>query len=182
MPEERILSADSHVVEPADVWTARIEKRYADRAPRIINEVGDRKGDFFVAEGLTPFPVAAFAVAGVDPKEYKEKMAYGYWGVRPGAWDPVERIKDQERDGVMGEMERAAKRGLKGAMIWGEAPAERPYGDRSYDRFWAAAQNLGMPVSLHILTERKSTGVDRSTGVMTYYPSLHHGVQKSIAG
>lgn len=240
MPEERILSADSHVVEPADVWTARIEKRYADRAPRIINEVGSRKGDFFVAEGLMPFPVAAFAVAGVDPKEYKEKMAYGYWGVRPGAWDPVERIKDQERDGVMGEvlypslgmqlfqledgglraasfaayndwladycahdrrrlagvalialddseqatreMERTAKKGLKGAMIWGEAPAERPYGDRSYDRFWATAQNLGMPVSLHILTERKSTGVDRSAGVMTYYPSLHHGVQKSIAG
>ncbi len=98
MPEERILSADSHVVEPADVWTARIEKRYADRAPRIINEVGDRKGDFFVAEGLTPFPVAAFAVAGVDPKEYKEKMAYGYWGVRPGAWDPVERIKEKTAD------------------------------------------------------------------------------------
>ncbi|MGH7934236.1 MAG: amidohydrolase family protein [Candidatus Binataceae bacterium] len=239
MLPQRILSADSHVVEPADVWTARIDGRFRDRAPRIIDEVGHRKGDFFVAEGLTPFPVAAFAVAGVDPKEYREKMSGGYSGVRPSAWDPAERIKDQTRDGVIGEvlypslamqlfqlddgalrlasfrayndwladycvysptrlagialialddpaagareLERAAKKGLRGAMIWGEPPAERPYGDPGYDRFWVAAQALGMPVSLHILTERKSTA-DRSTGVMTYYPALHHGVQKSLAG
>src|SRR5260370_8072486 len=76
------------------------------------------------------------------------------------------------------EMERAAKKGLKGAMIWGEAPAERPYGDRSYDRFWAAAQNLDMPVSLHILTERKSTGADRPTAVMPSYPPLQHPVHR----
>jgi len=239
MPEQRILSADSHVVEPAEVWTGRIERRFAARGPRIIKEFNGRKGDFFVAEGLTPFPVAAFAVAGIDPREYRDKMRGGYPGVRPSAWDPAERIKDQEHDGVMGEvlypslamqlfqlddgglreasfrtyndwladycaysprrlagialialddpnhgaaeLERAANKGLKGAMIWGEPPAERPYGDRSYERFWAAAQDLKTPVSLHILTERKSVG-DRSTSVMTYYPSLHHGVQKSLAG
>ena len=28
----RIISADSHIVEPADFWTAYIDKRYADRA------------------------------------------------------------------------------------------------------------------------------------------------------
>jgi predicted TIM-barrel fold metal-dependent hydrolase len=235
MAEQRILSADSHVVEPGEVWTGRIDRRFADRGPRIIGEYNGRKGDYFVAEGLPPFPVAAFAVTGVDPREYREKMRGGYPGVRPSAWDPAERIKDQERDGISGEvlypslamqlfqlengelraasfrayndwlaeycsystrrlagialddpgegaaeLARAAGKGLKGAMIWGEQPAERPYGDHAYDRFWAAAQDLGMPVSLHILTERKSSG-DRSSGVMGYYPSLHHGVQKSIA-
>jgi predicted TIM-barrel fold metal-dependent hydrolase len=239
MDHERILSADSHVVEPAEVWSGRIDRRFADRGPRIIHEYDGQKSDFFVAEGIKPFPVAAFAVAGVDPREYRVEMGRGYTGVRPSAWDPVERIKDQERDGVMGEvlypslamqlfqledgelrgacfrayngwlaeycshspkrlagialialddpargaaeLERAAKEGLKGAMIWGEPPADRPYADSAYDRFWATAQDLGSPVSLHILTERKSTA-DRSTGVMTYYPSLHHGVQTSLAG
>jgi predicted TIM-barrel fold metal-dependent hydrolase len=239
MAEGRILSADSHVVEPREVWSERLERRFAGRGPRIIGQYNGRRSDFFVAEGLAPFPVAAFAVAGVDPREYRDKMGNGYPGVRPSAWDPAERIKDQTVDGVMGEvlypslamqlfqledgelraasfrayndwlaeycaydpkrlagialialdqpaagaaeLERAVKKGLKGAMIWGEAPAERPYGDRSYDRFWAAAQMMAVPVSLHILTERKSAG-NRSTGVMTYYPSLHHAVQKSIAG
>jgi predicted TIM-barrel fold metal-dependent hydrolase len=239
MLPQRILSADSHVVEPADVWTARIDARFRNRAPHVIDHLGSRRGDFFVAEGLTPFPVAAFAVAGVDPRDYREKMQGGYPGVRPSAWDPAERVKDQEHDGVLAEvlypslamqlfqledgalraacfrayndwlaqycaheprrlagialvaldepaegareLERAVRKGLRGAMIWGEQPAERPYGDPAYDRFWSAAQELGTPVSLHILTERKPAG-DRSTGVMTYYPSLHHGVQKSLAG
>jgi len=40
MAAERIVSADSHVVEPADVWTARIEPRFADRAPPVIRKEG----------------------------------------------------------------------------------------------------------------------------------------------
>lgn len=78
MDAQKILSADSHVIEPADVWTARIDKRFLDRAPRVIKHAGSREGDFFAAEGLRPFPVAGFAVAGVDPKDFAEKMAGGY--------------------------------------------------------------------------------------------------------
>lgn len=237
MPGEQILSADSHVIEPADVWTARIDKRFADRAPRVVKNAGERKGDFFVAEGLRPFPVAGFAVAGVDPRDFAEKMAAGYPGVRPSGWDPAERIKDQERDGVsaevlypslaMGlyqledgalraasfrayndwladycsynprrlagialislddaaegaaELERATGRGLKGALIWGAPPADRPYGDPSYEVFFTAAQDLAMPVSLHILTERR--GGAGFASVMKSYPSLHHSVERSIS-
>jgi predicted TIM-barrel fold metal-dependent hydrolase len=237
MEPHRILSADSHVIEPADVWTSRIEKRFLDRAPRVIKRAGEREGDFFVAEGLRPFPVAGFAVAGVDPKDFAERMASGYPGVRPSAWDPVLRIEDQDRDGVAGEvlypslgmrlfqmedgelraasfrayndwladycahsprrlagvamvslddplagvaeLTRAAKKGLRGAMIWGAAPAERPYSDPSYDPFWAVAHDLGTPISLHILTERR--GGSDFQSVMKGYPSLHHSVERSLA-
>jgi hypothetical protein len=94
METEKILSADSHVIEPADVWTARIDPRFLDRAPRVIKNFGGRDGDFFSAEGLRPFAVAGFAVAGVDPKDFAEKMAGGYPGVRPSAWDPDLRLQD----------------------------------------------------------------------------------------
>src|SRR5258708_39957633 len=104
MAAQKILPADSHVIEPADVWTARIDKRLLERAPRVIKHAGSREGDFFLAEGLRPFPVAGFAIAGVDPKDFGERMAAGYPGVRPSAWDPNLRIKDQERDGVSGEV------------------------------------------------------------------------------
>lgn len=240
METEKVLSADSHVIEPADVWTARIDKRFLERAPRTVKRFGDREGDFFVAEGLRPFPVAGFAVAGVDPKDFAERMAQGYPGVRPSAWDPELRIKDQERDGVSAEvlypslgmrlfqladgqlraasfrayndwladycaysprrlagvamvplddvaegvreLERAANKGLRGAMIWGAAPPEHPYGAPEYEPFWAAAQDHAMPVSLHILTEApgRSGGSDFQS-VMRGYPALHHSVEKSIA-
>ena len=53
MTQQRVLSADSHVVEPADVWTARMDTRYRDRAPHIVKEANGITGDFFVCEGST---------------------------------------------------------------------------------------------------------------------------------
>ena len=66
-------------------------------------------------------------------------------------------LDDPERGTA--ELKRIAAKGLKGAMIWGEAPAERPYSDPVYDRFWAVAQDAGVPISLHVVTERRSTPV-----------------------
>ena len=241
MPAERIVSADSHVIEPADVWTARIERRFADRAPHVVHEFNGKSGDYFVAEGMTPLAIAAFAVAGVNPREFKDKMREGYANVRPGGWDPVERIKDQDRDGVSAEviypsfgmrlfqlddgelrmacfrayndwlaeycsydprrlagigtialddpalgtdeLTRISAKGLRGAMIWGEAPAERPYSDPVYDRFWAAAQDAGVPISLHIVTERRSAPAPdlKKISIMKHYVTMHHGIEKSLA-
>lgn len=51
------------------------------------------------------------------------------------------------------ELQRTAKMGLKGAMIWLEAPAGYPYYDSPvYDKFWAAAQELDAPLVLHGIT------------------------------
>src|SRR4029077_7273083 len=51
-----------------------------------------------------------------------------------------------------GELERCAKVGLKGAMIWCSPPEDQPYSSATYDPFWAAAQELKMPISLHAIT------------------------------
>ena len=232
----RMISADSHVLEPADLWTARIDARFRDRAPRVVKEADGMTGDLFVCENLRPIPVAGLAVAGVDPSDYPTRMASGYENVRPSGWDPIERIKDQEVDGVsaevlytslgmalygiedgglraasfrayndwlaefcshdpsrlagiglipmdevqdaVSEIERCAKRGLRGGMIWGEPPDERPYDSRDWDPLWAAAQDAGFPLSLHILTGRKGAGVGDS--IMRDYPSLHHMIERSL--
>src|SRR2546426_8702995 len=50
------------------------------------------------------------------------------------------------------ELVRCVKAGLKGAMIWCSPPADQPYSSEIYDPFWAAAQDLAMPVSLHAIT------------------------------
>ena len=36
---ELLISADSHVLEPADLWTARLPAAYRDRAPRVYYAV-----------------------------------------------------------------------------------------------------------------------------------------------
>ncbi len=34
----RIISVDDHVVEPPDLWTARLPQKWADRAPRVVRQ------------------------------------------------------------------------------------------------------------------------------------------------
>jgi predicted TIM-barrel fold metal-dependent hydrolase len=50
------------------------------------------------------------------------------------------------------ELGRCAKMGLKGAMIWCSPPEDQPYSSDIYDPFWATAQELHMPISLHAIT------------------------------
>lgn len=77
-----------------------------------------------------------------------------FCGQAPGRFAGLALISLFDVELARRELERAAKRGLKGALIWAAPPEDRPYGSRLYDPFWAAAQELRMPLSLHTLTGR----------------------------
>ena len=53
-------------------------------------------------------------------------------------------------DYALREMERTKKAGLAGATIWLAPPDDLPFHTPHYEKFWAAAQELDMPVSMHI--------------------------------
>ena len=81
------------------------------------------------------------------------------------------------------ELQRIAKKGMKGAMIWAEAPDERPYSHPEYEPFWAAAQDLNMPLSLHITTARKGTTAEqrKGRGYLLWLANLYHQVERSLS-
>lgn len=96
----RIMSADSHVLEPADLWTTRMAARFRDRAPRLVHESRGQRGDFLACPPLPPFNVTGLGSAGI-PADEQEKFSLGGYAVcRPGGWDPAERVKDMDLDGV----------------------------------------------------------------------------------
>jgi predicted TIM-barrel fold metal-dependent hydrolase len=211
MPEYKLISADSHVSEPPDLWATRVARKYRERAPRMMANPPGKEGAYFYYEGYAPHPIGIGLGAGKSPEELKEFLTKAtYADARPGGWDPAERIKDNALDGVEAdvlyttlgfrifwlkdpalqadcfrvyndwlaefvsydskhmaglpmislydpkagarELERCAKMGLKGAMIWCSPPADQPYSSDFYDPFWATAQELKMPVSLHAIT------------------------------
>ncbi|HXG52287.1 MAG TPA: amidohydrolase family protein [candidate division Zixibacteria bacterium] len=55
-------------------------------------------------------------------------------------------------DHAVAELERCKKNGMVGSMIWQAPDPELPFTSPHYERFWAASQDLEMPVHLHILT------------------------------
>ncbi|MGH7931636.1 MAG: amidohydrolase family protein [Candidatus Binataceae bacterium] len=105
MASLRVVSADSHMTEPANLWVERLDKKYRDNAPRVVkNEKPNGPAYLFVGPGIHPLAVAAAFAAGKGGDDLREHMKHGYEAARPGGWDPAARIKDQEIDGVVAEV------------------------------------------------------------------------------
>ena len=97
------VSADGHVVEPADLWTTRMDKRFRDRAPRVESRP---EADYYIIEGLTEFPVGLEGVTIEEKIQGQVTTPKGrrHAETRPGAWDPQPRLVDQERDHLRAEV------------------------------------------------------------------------------
>lgn len=53
---------------------------------------------------------------------------------------------------AIAEMKRCKEQGSVGTMIWQVPHPKLPFASEHYERFWAASQDLELPVHLHILT------------------------------
>src|SRR5690242_13631746 len=106
------ISADSHIVEPREIFDAAYE-RFGDRAPHVIQHPD--WGDFVVSPGVVGresmanipgVAVGRLGIAGMrlNNPETQQLMRRGYAGLRPGIVDPNERLKDQDLDGVAAEV------------------------------------------------------------------------------
>ena len=96
-------SCDSHVVEPPEVFEG-LEKQFGSRAPQVLrNEKGERNA---VTLGRFPVPVGRFGIAGhrLDDPATDELIRRGYEGLNQGVFDPGARLKEQEQDGIVGEV------------------------------------------------------------------------------
>ena len=86
---------------------------------------------------------------------------------------------DDVQQGVK-ELERCAKMGFAGAMTTVYPPEARPYDKPEYEPLWAAAQDLGMPLSLHVGTRRLS-GDSADSGRPASLINRDHWVRMSLA-
>lgn len=201
----RLFSADSHLEISPSRWTNRVPEKYRDRAPRLVKLANG--GDGIIVEGR-PLYVVGLAIAG-KPYERHELRGISYEGSE-GAGLPEQRLKEQDQDGVDGEilytsasnlsfwrgiknddaylamvraynnflaeeycavdrdrlvalgaipthsvdaavkeMEYCAKAGLKGMML-NTFPSGKSFPTAEDDRFYAAALDLKMPLSVHV--------------------------------
>ena len=90
---------------------------------------------------------------------------------------------DDIQEGVS-ELERCAKMGLAGAMISVYPPEERSYDMPEYEPLWATAEDLGIPLNLHIGTNRPGPGqqfVDVEAIKPAFFCNVDHWVRVSLA-
>ncbi len=99
-PSYHLISADSHVNEPGDLWTSRVASSLRDRAPRVERF---ELGDAWVIDGIAdPMPIGLNACAGQDPRLRQSWVRFDE--IRSGGWDPAERVREITIAGVDAEV------------------------------------------------------------------------------
>lgn len=234
-----LISADSHVLEPPDLWLDYIEPAYRDTAPRIVSE--DAEDKWYI--GDTPIAsIGTVSAAGKRFENLDELRLEGRWDAVPkAAYQPLEYIKAMEMDGVGGaviyptqglfwyriadvglanavfraynrwlvdfcgaapgalkgmamllledvdasvaELEFASEAGLTGAMLPVFPSADMDYFDPRLEPMWAKAEQLGLPLSLHVGTNRpgpNELGEDLHTITPATRTTLDYWVRHSL--
>lgn len=98
-----VLSSDSHVFEPADLWQTRIDAAFRDRAPRI--ERIDGVDQIVVEADQVLSGIGLISNAGARFEAPETISAHGRMeDVHSGGWDPAQHLKDMALDGVAGEV------------------------------------------------------------------------------
>ena len=90
---------------------------------------------------------------------------------------------DDVKEGVK-ELERCAKIGFVGGMITVYPPEGRLYYKPEYEPLWSAAQDLGIPLSLHSFTNRAGPGqgfADPDITRPAFICNVDHWVRMSLA-
>ena len=234
----KLVSADSHIVEPPDLWTTRIDRAFRDRAPRIVE---DDKGDYFVCEG-SKRSGGGLGLLATRPKYDDPEHDFGFEGkwadVVEAAYDPAARVAELDREGIeaeliytsfglsmyqiadqpfqfacmrafndwlaefcaafpkrlfgiamiptddvdagVAEVERAARLGLRGAMISITQDNGGGYLVESYDRLWSAAEHAALPLSLHVAASKE--GFSSSGNVMADFSCAFTPTMYAVAG
>jgi predicted TIM-barrel fold metal-dependent hydrolase len=200
----RLISADSHVFEPQDLWWDHLAAKWGDELPRVLQEYNGRKGPFFYRSENEIIDMTArqkvrdakleprLQQAGTDPVlrlAYQEQegidaevlnptealgmlryrnrdmlrdccQVYNDWLAEFCSEDPKRLIGTalipiEDVDWGVAELRRTTAKGLRGAMINLDPPESFPsYYDSIYDRFWATAEELEAPITLHVVTGR----------------------------
>ena len=106
MPDlpEFYISADSHVVEPKELWLTRMGKHFRDRAPHIQSRAD---GDYFAIEGVEPFsisPLGAMIQDKVAGMEVSSRVGKRAEDIRAGAYQAKARLADQQLDHIRAEV------------------------------------------------------------------------------
>src|SRR3989441_5558954 len=98
-----ILSSDSHVFEPPDLWTARIDAAFRDRAPRMQRIDGVDQLVVEADQVLSGIGLISNAGARFEAPETISGRGR-FEDVPRGGYDPHQHLADMRLDGVAGEV------------------------------------------------------------------------------
>ncbi len=140
------------------------EVRPAAYDPRRYVDENERDGVWgsvlYPSQGLVLYGVPVSDVITASMKAYNDWLAE-FCSEDPGRLKGVAMVNVDDVDDGVAELQRCRQIGLSGALITVAPPTWQPFRAPVYDRFWAAAQDLQMPLSFHVATDRADPRVGK---------------------
>jgi predicted TIM-barrel fold metal-dependent hydrolase len=150
LPDDaKVISVDDHVIEHGRVFTDRLPSKYKDEMPRIV-KLPDGN-DTWLYEGRQSGNFALNAVAGKHPREFGMDPR-SYSDMRVGCYDPVERVKDMDIEGVWAQLPFPNFGGFAGSTFFAAKDRElanlcvTAYNDFMIDVWCGAAPDRFIPL------------------------------------
>jgi predicted TIM-barrel fold metal-dependent hydrolase len=134
-----LIDADSHVTEPADVWTSRVPARYVDDVPHVVRDQDGR--DVWLLDDVMICKVSSTSAAGALPGA--ENRFKTFEDIHPGSYDADERLRYLDEVGIWAQVLYPNVGGFGGQQFRNMADLElqilcvRAYND--FLRDWASA-------------------------------------------
>jgi predicted TIM-barrel fold metal-dependent hydrolase len=97
----KIISVDDHLLEHPRVWSDRLPAKYKDVGPHVVS---DGRLDFWVYEDKAEVYGPGLGAAAGRPREDWSMDGLATSEMIPGCYDPNERIRDMDIDGVWASM------------------------------------------------------------------------------
>ena len=158
----KCISADSHLDIRPERWTARVPKRWRERAPRTVVLANGNEG--ILVENRPPRSPGATTITGLP---YEKHGLQKYWFEGPGTGAPEQRLWEQDQDGVDAEV--LYSHGSY-AEFWRGIADDDAYKAmiRAYNEWLAEEYCAYNPHRLLGMGVLPDTGVDDAIAEMTY--------------
>jgi predicted TIM-barrel fold metal-dependent hydrolase len=161
-PSDWLISVDDHVIEPPNVWLDRLPSKYHDVAPRMAR--GERGAVWRYEDKLVP--TVGLSVAAGKAKEEFSLEPVSFDDMRPGAYDPVARVADMDRAGILGSVCFPSFPRFCGQVFWEAHDKElallcvRAYNDWMVDEWCAAVPGRFIPLVIIPLWDPAAAAVE----------------------
>ena len=99
--EFKVIDSDTHVIEPYDLWTTRISKKYADVVPQVRWDPNMNEDAWFF-NGERTGAAAGAAMAGWH--EYPPKRPQKLEMVDPSLYQNTARLKKMDEYGIYAQI------------------------------------------------------------------------------
>lgn len=167
---ELLVSSDSHIDEPADLWDELpadlrdvlppIPKWTADKRPEggLNPKIRIEHMDLDAVAAEVLYPTTTLRAFNKPQKAQEQAFRlYNDWvadycKTAPKRLFAVPCLCVYDIDWAVKEMQRCNDMGLLGGLVWQVPDPALPFTSDHYDPLWAAAAEIGYPINFHILS------------------------------